>query len=78
MRTTILLSSLLFLAGYASAQDDSPITVGDSIPTRPAGSGNQRAPKKVPIRGPSTFVGHSEFKFDGPNKIHHITDTDHH
>ena len=79
MRTTILLSTLLFLAGSALAQD-SPITVGDSssIPGLP---GKKAAPSKQPkeqgkkaVSPASTFVGYSEFQFDGPNKIHHVTD----
>jgi hypothetical protein len=68
MRTTILLSSLLFLAGSALAQQDSPITVGDSgrIPGLPGG--------KAATRSASTYVGHSQFRYDGPNKVHHVAE----
>jgi hypothetical protein len=50
MRTTILLSSLLFLAGSALAQD-SPITVGDS-----------GRPKD---KDPSFYVQHKQFQYNG-------------
>jgi hypothetical protein len=78
MRTTILLSTLLFLAGYALAQD-SPIRVGDSssIPGLP---GKKAAPSTQPkkqgkkaVSAGSTFVEYSEFKFDGPGKVHHVS-----
>jgi hypothetical protein len=49
MRTTILLSTLLFLAGSALAQD-SPITVGDS--------GRPGPP-------PAYYVEHKQFQYNG-------------
>ncbi|MGA2271700.1 MAG: hypothetical protein ABSH44_24825 [Bryobacteraceae bacterium] len=75
MRTTILLSSLLFLAGYATAQD-SPITVGDTGPIIIGGHGKQGPTRKAATSG-STYVGHSQFQYDGPNNIHHVSDQDH-
>jgi hypothetical protein len=69
MRTTILLSSLLFLAGSALAQD-SPIRVGDS-------SSQQFPPpgKKTGTRGHSTYVQHKQFQSNGAN--HYVEDKDH-
>ena len=86
MRTTILLSSLLFLAGYAPAQD-SPITVGDTAPIIPGAGAKRRAPKKADAStkkvavsttkaaaSTPTFVGHPTFQYDGSSKIHHVSD----
>lgn len=67
MRTKILIGSLLFLAGSALAQD-SPITVGDSSSQPPLPG------KKTGTRGVSTYVGHWQFKYDGPNKKHHVSE----
>jgi len=63
MRTTILIGSLLFLAGYAPAQQDSPITVGDTAPIIP-GAGAKQRPTKKAAPGNSTYVGHSSFQHD--------------
>jgi hypothetical protein len=60
MRTTILLSSLLFLAGYALAQD-SPITVGDSSSQPPLPG------TKAGTRGHSTYLQHKHFTPNGDN-----------
>jgi hypothetical protein len=70
MRTTILLSSLLFLAGYALAQD-SPITVGD---TGPIIIHRKKSPPNKIASNTSTWVKHAQFQYDGPSKIHHVSD----
>jgi hypothetical protein len=60
MRTTILLSTLLFLAGSALAQD-SPITVGDS-------SSQQFPPGQKTGRGVHAIsLKHQQFKPNGAN-----------
>ena len=66
MRTTILLSTLLFLAGYAAAQD-SPITVGDTS-SQPPLSG-----KKAGTKGHSTYLQHKQFQSNGG----YVEDPDH-
>jgi len=60
MRTTFLLSSLLFLAGSALAQQDSPITVGDSSQFPPA-------QKKAGTTGHSILLQHKQFQSNGAN-----------
>jgi hypothetical protein len=67
MRTTILIGSLLFLAGYAPAQD-SPITVGDSS-TQPPPAGKQAG-----TTGHSIYVQHKHFNGNGDN--YHVKDKD--
>ena len=65
MRTTILIGSLLFLAGYGLAQD-SPITVGDSSSQPPLPG------KKAGTRGASTSLQHAHFNGNGDN--YHVKD----
>jgi hypothetical protein len=75
MRTTILLSTLLFLAGSAPAQD-SPITVGDSSPV-PRPVPPQPPPIKAGSTGGSIYVGHPNLKRDSANKIYYVSETGH-
>ncbi len=67
MRTTILLSTLLFLAGSALAQD-SPITVGDSGSQLPPAAG-----KKAGTTVHSINLQHKHFNPNGDN--YHVQDS---
>ena len=60
MRTTILLGTLLFLAGCALAQD-SPITVGDSGSKVPPAS--TKTGRHIPS-GQSLYVENDQFQYD--------------